>query len=131
MALHFIKASASNGNPPTKKKQGHVEPEPLEISLDQPGRVRIKHWLAFLGIRHPTFYTKRWQSLMPPPDGHDPRPYWRTETVKAFLAIDHHLQPPPKRKKTRSSSSNEAAIGLSDLLATFPHLREQYGTSAE
>ncbi len=62
---------------------------PLQISLDQPGRVRVGHMLMLLSTSHATFYRKMAQGIYPKPDGHDGhdgRPYWRTETVRDLLS---------------------------------------------
>jgi len=67
------------------RKQTNVRPRPLPFSLDQPGRVRVGHWLTLLDIASPTFFAWRKAGKVPAADGHDGRPFWLTSTVKAFL----------------------------------------------
>lgn len=81
-----------NGSPipptpvPKKKKSGHTKPQKPPLSLDEPGRLRQAHFQYLLGgLSQSAFHARRRLKLVPPPDGLDPRPYWRTETVKLFL----------------------------------------------
>ncbi|AMM14937.1 hypothetical protein AX768_13360 [Burkholderia sp. PAMC 28687] len=69
-----------------KRKSWNVQPKAPLISLDQPGYIRNANFQALLGnLSSPAFFQRRKKGLIPPPDGFDPRPFWRTETVKAFL----------------------------------------------
>jgi hypothetical protein len=75
-----------------KKQPGHTTPKAPIISLDQPGRLRVAHLLAILGVSHGTLYAGlrpkpgETATRYPKPDGRDGRfPYWKTATVKAFL----------------------------------------------
>ncbi len=71
---------------PRKKQAGHTMPKKPEISLDEPGRIRIAHFQDLLGgLSHSAFDVRRRLGLVPPYDGRDPRPYWNTQTVKKFL----------------------------------------------
>jgi len=55
------------------------------ISLDQPGRLRVTHMLALLAVSHASFYNGLKDGKYPKPDGNDGRPFWKTQTAKAFL----------------------------------------------
>lgn len=83
-----------NGSPlslkPKKKKAGHTKPKDPQMSLEQPGRLRVAHCQWLLGrISHSAFYARLHHPIpeyrFPKPDGHDPRPYWKTETIKKLL----------------------------------------------
>jgi hypothetical protein len=73
--------------PPKKRRSGHTEPKWPDFSLDEPGRkVRTAHFQWFMGqMSHSAFLARRKRERVPEPDGHDPRPFWWTETVKDFL----------------------------------------------
>lgn len=71
--------------PEEKKRSGNTRPRPPVIALDQPGRLRISHLLSLLSISAPTFYRHLNKGRIPPATGNDGRPYWKTETIKAFL----------------------------------------------
>jgi hypothetical protein len=75
-----------------RKQRGHTLPQAPIIPLDQPGRLRVAHILAILGVSHSTLYSglKRRegaaQTRYPQPDGYDGRvPYWNTDTIRRFL----------------------------------------------
>ncbi len=72
---------------PKKKKSGHTKPQAPQISLNEPGRLRVAHLLALFSISHSTFYARLHHPVdrFPEADGHDPRPYWKTETIKKLL----------------------------------------------
>jgi len=83
-----------NGSPrppkpaPKKKKCGHTEPQTPSFTLDSPGqKVRIAHFQCFMGrISHSAFMERRRRKYIPEPDGYDKnRPFWWSETVKAFI----------------------------------------------
>lgn len=81
-----INGSTVPPKPATKKRSGHTQPQVPQISLHEPGRLRVAHMQALLGgISHSAFYSRLALGRVPKPDGHDPRPYWKTETAKAFL----------------------------------------------
>lgn len=66
--------------------KGHTRPRPLTISLDQPGRLRIAHVIALLGISHSSLYLGMQNGRYPKPDGYDGSiPYFNTETIRDFL----------------------------------------------
>jgi hypothetical protein len=78
--------------PPPKAKRKRVyrgtQPKVPVISLDEPGLIRNANFQALLGgLSQAAFYQRRKKGLIPPPDGFDPRPYWRTATVKAYLTV--------------------------------------------
>lgn len=69
-----------------RKKSGHTRARRPEISLEEPGRLRVAHLLALLGISHSTLYAGLKSGRYPPFDGRDGGiPYWRTSTVRTFL----------------------------------------------
>lgn len=80
-----------NGKPITSatpfktKRSGHTKAKAPTISLDQPGRLRVAHLMALLSISHSAFYARLKMQIVPKPDGRDPRPYWKTETVRLLL----------------------------------------------
>jgi hypothetical protein len=42
--------------------------------------------MSLFGLSHSTFYERRNDGVLPPPDGYDGRrPYWRRDTVRAYL----------------------------------------------
>lgn len=63
-----------------------LKPQPPEISLLQPGRLRVAHMMSLLGISRTTLYAGINSGRYPEPDGKDGRlPYWNTETVRRWL----------------------------------------------
>jgi hypothetical protein len=70
-----------------KRVYTNTKPQAPIISLEEPGYIRNANFQALLGnLSKAAFYQRRKKGVVPPPDGHDPRPFWRTETVRAFLA---------------------------------------------
>lgn len=68
------------------RKYGHTIPRAPVISLEQEGRLRVSNLMAILGVSHSTLYGGLKSGRYPKPDGHDGKiPYWRTDTIKAFL----------------------------------------------
>lgn len=68
------------------RKGSHVQPKPVLINLDQPGRLRTAHVLALCGISDSTLYARIQTGGFPPPDGKDGgRNYWNTSTIRAYL----------------------------------------------
>ncbi|QIN63108.1 hypothetical protein SBC1_31320 [Caballeronia sp. SBC1] len=69
-----------------KRVYKNTQPKAPLITLDEPGLIRNAHFQALLGgLSQAAFYQRRKKGAVPPPDGHDPRPYWKTSTVKSFL----------------------------------------------
>lgn len=69
-----------------KRRSGHTKPRAPQISLHEPGLIRVTHFQALLGdLSHSAFYARLKLKRIPPPDGRDPRPYWKTSTVREFL----------------------------------------------
>lgn len=84
MSVHYkVKAA------PKKKRarpNGNTHARPLPFKLSDPdGCVRVGHWLTLLDITAPPFYRRLRDGKVPPPDGNDGRPFWRTSTVRKFL----------------------------------------------
>ncbi|SIT40055.1 hypothetical protein BN2476_230363 [Paraburkholderia piptadeniae] len=81
-----INRSVDETEPAKKRKSGHTTPKAPHISLHEPGFIRVAHFQALLGdLSHSAFYARLKLKRIPPPDGRDPRPYWRTSTVRDFL----------------------------------------------
>ena len=78
---------------PRKKYLTHTKPRAPVIRLDQPGRLRVAHMLAILGVSATTFYEGlkpepgQTATRYPKPDGYDGKlPYWNTATINKFLS---------------------------------------------
>jgi len=57
------------------------------INLNNPGRLRAKDFIRLLSVSKSTFYEGIRSGRYPGSDGADGRMvYWKTETVRAFLA---------------------------------------------
>lgn len=83
MLLKYIGTSRAVGK---IKRAGHTRPKAPSISLDMPGRLRVAHIMALLGISHSTLYAGIKTNRYPQPDGRDGKfPYWRTTTIREFL----------------------------------------------
>lgn len=68
---------------PSKK----TKPQAPEISLSQPGRLRVANLMSLFGISRTTLYAGVNSGRYPGPDGKDGRiPYWNTETIRKYLA---------------------------------------------
>lgn len=68
------------------KKSKKVKPHAPEISLLQPGRLRVANLMSLFGVSRTTLYMGIDAGRYPMPDGKDGRlPYWNTETIKKFL----------------------------------------------
>lgn len=73
---------------PLPKKTGHTRPRRPEMSLNEPGRLRVSNLLALLNISHSTLYAGLKHGRYPSPDGKDGNfPYWKTSTIKTFLEV--------------------------------------------
>ena len=85
MAVTFITVPKPDPKKP-KKPCGHTKPAAPTISLDQPGRLRVKHLLSIFGVSHSTLYDGFASGRYPKCDGVDGRmPWWHTETIRNFL----------------------------------------------
>lgn len=79
-------ATASTRTPKERRNSGGVKAKAPAIDMYQPGRLRVANLLALYGIASAnTLYTWMRQTRIPPPDGHDPRPYWLTSTIREHL----------------------------------------------
>ncbi len=68
------------------RKYGHTKPRAPIISLEQEGRLRVSNLMAILAVSHSTLYEGIKSGRYPKPDGYDGKlPYWRTDTIRAFL----------------------------------------------
>lgn len=72
---------------PTPKKRKSTHTEPQSFSLDEPGRkVRIANFQWCMDcMSHSAFHARQRRGFIPEPDGRDPRPFWWSENVKAYL----------------------------------------------
>lgn len=72
---------------PVKKAPAKTtKPQAPEISLSQPGRLRVANLMSLFGIARTTLYSGINSGRYPKPDGKDGRiPYWNTETVRKYL----------------------------------------------
>lgn len=72
---------------PVKKTHSKkVKPQAPEISLSQPGRLRVANMMSLFGISRTTLYAGMNSGRYPEADGKDGRlPYWNTETVRRWL----------------------------------------------
>lgn len=90
--INGVEVNAGQSLPTTpervRRKSGHTQPKSYCGSLHEPGRFRVSNWLHLLNISHSAFYARlRYfhKYPVPPPDGHDPRPYWHTTTVLEYI----------------------------------------------
>lgn len=81
MVKRVVKTAAAKKTPSKK-----VKPQAPEISLSQPGRLRVANMLSLFGISRTTLYAGMNSGRYPEADGKDGRlPYWNTETVRRWL----------------------------------------------
>lgn len=79
MAVTFKKKVA-------RAHRGHTRAKAPTISLTQPGRLRVSHILALLGVSHSTLYAGLKSGRYPEPDGYDGHmPFWKTGTIRKFI----------------------------------------------
>lgn len=72
--------------PAKKAPNKKTKPRAPEISLSQPGRLRVANLMSLLGISRTTLYAGVNSGRYPGPDGKDGRiPYWNTETIRKYL----------------------------------------------
>lgn len=86
----MVKRIVINGHlnhvPAKKAVAKKVKPQAPEISLSQPGRLRVANMMSLLGVSRATLYVGMSSGRYPEPDGKDGRiPYWNTETIKRWL----------------------------------------------
>lgn len=63
-----------------------VQPKAPEISLFEPGRLRVANMMSLFGVSRTTLYVGMDSGRYPPADGKDGRIlYWNTETVRNWL----------------------------------------------
>ncbi|KPD18025.1 hypothetical protein ADM96_15715 [Burkholderia sp. ST111] len=98
---HFMPVTLSSGKPfvassqvpvaveipkPKKRGGGSTKPKKPLFDLDQPSRLRNAEFQWHLGgMSASAFHSRRRAGLIPPPDGNDGRPFWFSETVRAYL----------------------------------------------
>ncbi len=70
-----------------KVPASRLKPKAPEISLSQPGHLRVANLMSLFGVSRTTLYAGVNAGRYPEPDGKDGRlPYWNTETIRAWLA---------------------------------------------
>lgn len=80
--IHYASTSAGT----LSRRSGHTQARMPSLRLDQPGRLRVCHLLALLGVSHSTLYAGIKTGRYPAPDGHDGKlPFWNTATIRALL----------------------------------------------
>ncbi len=70
------------------RSKGHTRPRPVDLDLSQPGWLRVGHLLTIFSISHSSLYMRLKDGRIPPADGNDGRPYWRTTTIAKVLSED-------------------------------------------
>lgn len=88
------------------KKNNQRKAAPSGMSLDGPGRLRIRHLQTLFSVSHTTVYAMIKRGEIPPPDGRDSswrvsnpgRPYWFTSTIRPLV------EPTPNPGLTDSTS---------------------------
>lgn len=81
MVKRVVKTAPAKKTPSKK-----VRPQAPEISLSQPGRLRVANMMSLFGISRTTLYAGMNSGRYPESDGKDGRiPYWNTETVRRWL----------------------------------------------
>lgn len=69
-----------------KRGGGSTKPKAPVVDMNGIGWIRNAEFQFLLGgMSASAFHARRRTGKVPPPDGHDPRPYWNTSTVRAFL----------------------------------------------
>jgi predicted DNA-binding transcriptional regulator AlpA len=72
--------------PAKKAPSKTTKPQAPEISLSQPGRLRVANLMSLLGVSRTTLYAGVNSGRYPAPDGKDGRiPYWNTDTIRKYL----------------------------------------------
>lgn len=86
MTITINRKAEESAPAPVKRKSGHTRAKAPLVNLSEPGRLRVAHLLALLGVSHSTFYSGTKSGRYPKPDGKDGNfPYWKTSTIKRFL----------------------------------------------
>lgn len=86
MVKRLVINAATNTVPAVKAPSKKPKAQPPEISLFQPGRLRVAHLMSLFSVSRTTLYAGVNSGRYPGPDGKDGRlPYWNTETVRRWL----------------------------------------------
>ena len=84
--VHVLTPSGYVERPAKKVPTKRMKPQAPEISLSQPGRLRVANLLSLFAVSRTTLYAGINSGRYPEPDGRDGRlPYWNTETVRRWL----------------------------------------------
>lgn len=70
-----------------RRKSNHTRPRPPEIDVNGPGRLRVAHVMALLGISHSTLYARIRTGVVPKADGRDgSTPFWYTSSIRPLVS---------------------------------------------
>lgn len=84
MPLTFV--SKTKPEPPPKtRRSGNTRARAVTFDINLPGRLRSGHLQTLYSVSAVTLYRHLKDGRVPPPDGHDPKPYWLTSTVRKHL----------------------------------------------
>lgn len=85
MAISFTKIGQKPAATAVAKRKPMQAVVPL-VPLDQPGLLRVCHLMALLSVSRASVYARVADGRLPAADGRDGRPYWKTQTINAYLA---------------------------------------------
>ena len=85
MAITINGKLSSPAIPIKRKKSGHTKARAPQISLNEPGRLRVAHLMALFSLSHSALYARIKLHRFPEADGRDPRPFWKTDTIRRVL----------------------------------------------
>lgn len=69
-----------------------MQPQAPLMTLDTPGRLRVRHLMYLFQCSHTTVYAKVASGEIPQPDGRDSGPFWLTATIRPLFEkreVDH------------------------------------------
>lgn len=68
-----------------RRPRRQTQPKAPLMPLDQPGRLRIGNLMYLYQRSHQSIYDYIKIGTIPKPDGHDPKPFWLTSTIKPLF----------------------------------------------
>lgn len=73
---------------PAKEPAYRVPPKPVSLEyLCGPGSLRVQHLMFLYGRSKSAINRKIKEGRIPPPTGHDPRPWWSNAVICQHLGI--------------------------------------------